>query len=214
MESRNRSSLDVAPPKAVAFDCFGTLIGIANRLDPYQRLAADLDRGSARRSFMTQDLPIGDLAIGLGRESLAAELSRTLQAELNSLFVYPDAIEVLEALRHHGVSVALCSNLAAGYGGAVRRLLPQVNAFVFSYEVGAIKPEPAIYAEVCRHLNVAPNDVLFIGDSPRCDLQGPSAYGMRSQLLSRASGQTLLGLLSTLGLRGRHFEASAPASAE
>jgi HAD superfamily hydrolase (TIGR01509 family) len=139
---------------------------------------------------------IEELARSIGLAQLGGELAHALRAELATLYAYPDVEPALSSLRERGVQIAVCSNLAAGYGQAVRNLLPQINNFVFSYKVGAVKPEPAIYAESCRRLNVAPADVLFVGDSPRCDVDAPSAIGMHGRLLSRTSGQTLPALLN------------------
>lgn len=92
--------------------------------------------------------------------------------------------------------IALCSNLAYGYGGKVKALLPEVvESKVFSYEVGAKKPEPEIYQAVCEQLGLPPARILFIGDSPRCDEKGPREFGMKSLLLNRKTGQTLKSLL-------------------
>ena len=62
---------------------------------------------------------------------------------------------------------------------------------VDSYEVGAAKPDPAIYRAACDALGSRPRDVLFIGDSKRCDLHGPQAFGMQARWLDRKGGQTL-----------------------
>ena len=98
---------------------------------------------------------------------------------------------MFKKLRSQGKKIAVCSNLAYEYGKAARELLPDVDATVFSYEVGASKPDPAIYADVCERLKVRPEQVFFIGDSPRCDECGPRQFGMRSALVKRWDGETL-----------------------
>lgn len=82
------------------------------------------------------------------------ELHAGLDDELDGLFVYPDVAPALARLHAAGTGVAVCSNLASAYGPSVRRLLPAVSDFVFSYEVGAVKPDPAIYQQVCDRLRV------------------------------------------------------------
>jgi HAD superfamily hydrolase (TIGR01509 family) len=64
-----------------------------------------------------------------------------------------------------------------------------------SFEVGAAKPEPAIYEAVCHALGKRPRDVLFIGDSKRCDFDGPQAFGMQARWLDRRGGQSLVDAL-------------------
>ncbi len=64
-----------------------------------------------------------------------------------------------------------------------------------SFEVGAAKPDPAIYSAVCAALGSQPRDVLFIGDSKRCDMRGPEAFGMQARWLDRKGRQTLVDVL-------------------
>lgn len=83
--------------------------------------------------------------------------------------------EVPEALAmgcRAGPRVAVCSNLAQAYGDVVRRLMPDIDAHIMSFEVGAAKPQPAIYSATCEALGRAPGEVVFVGDSQRCDLHG------------------------------------------
>lgn len=51
---------------------------------------------------------------------------------------------------------------------------------VLSCQVGAIKPEPAIYAHVLDGLQVGSGRVLFIGDTVRVDIEEPQAAGMKA----------------------------------
>ena len=54
------------------------------------------------------------------------------------------------------------------------------DACVLSYAVGHAKPERAIYGVVCDRLGLPPDRVLFVGDTPSADVDGPRAYGMRA----------------------------------
>ncbi|MGY1426488.1 HAD family hydrolase [Lysobacter sp. A289] len=82
----------------------------------------------------------------------------------------------------------------------MRKLLPGLDAYVLSCEVGACKPAPVICRAVTEALAVQPKHVLFVGDSPRADVEGPVAFGMRAALLNR-SNEGLDKLLSrALGL--------------
>ena len=90
----------------------------------------------------------------------------------------------------------MCSNLAAEYGPAVLGLLPDLDAYVLSYEVGLAKPDPAIFQHVCDALGCAPGEVVFVGDSVRCDVDGPRAFGMQARHLDRRAGQSLLDVLA------------------
>ena len=94
-------------------------------------------------------------------------------------------------LRGAGHKIAVCSNLAFEYCATVRQLLPTIDEFVFSCEVGTAKPQPEIYAEACQRLRCQPKDVLFIGDSKRADFEGPLAFGMCARLIDREAGENL-----------------------
>src|SRR6218665_2398944 len=90
-----------------------------------------------------------------------------------------------------GLRVAVCSNLAHAYGPAVHSLVPGLDAYVLSYEVGVTKPHQTMYRLACAELRCAPADALFVGDSKRCDFEGPKAFGMQARWLDRRGGQSL-----------------------
>ncbi len=72
------------------------------------------------------------------------------------------------------------------YGLRLRGLLnDRVAGFSFSYEVGAVKPEPAIFGHACEGLSLSPDQVLMVGDSHRSDVEGAESFGIRSVWLRR-----------------------------
>lgn len=187
-------------PAAIVFDVFGTLIRFGGgRLNPYRWLLEGRHQSrSERLPFLSRNVPAEVFAKELGLLHVMPEFRRDLEEELAGLRLFDEVEEVLARLRIAGHRLAVCSNLAYEYGPAVRRLLPNVEAYIFSYEVGATKPDPAIYAAVCESLGYAPGDVVFIGDSKRSDLHGPSAFGMQAHWLDRKGGQTLLDVIEGL----------------
>lgn len=184
--------------RAVVFDVFGTLVHMAERRYPFRQLTRLLQTkgyqsqplDSAR--IMSNDVGLAGAAALLGVELSASELApleRDLQAELETTRLFADTAATLLALKARGLKLGLCSNLAAPYALPVRLLLPfPLDAYAWSFEVGAIKPEPAIYAHICAQLDCAPAEVLMIGDTPADDWQGPRNFGMHSRLLRRAGG--------------------------
>ena len=185
--------------KAVVFDVFGTLIGqTSTRLHPYQLLGVR-QHGLAASPLMTRDVA-GAVWLGeLGRGHLVPEFERRLKNDLDTLALFDDVPEAFARVRSAGLGLAVCSNLAQAYGAKVRETFPDVDAHILSFEVGAAKPEPAIYDAVCNALSVLPGEVLFIGDSQRCDVLGPRAHGMQSFWLDRPGGITLLDALASIG---------------
>lgn len=55
------------------------------------------------------------------------------------------------------------------------------DAIVYSHEAGVAKPDPAIYLEACRLLDVAPEDAVFVDDHESA-VEGARAVGMAAVL--------------------------------
>ncbi|WP_018632270.1 HAD family hydrolase [Neomegalonema perideroedes] len=182
---------------AIVFDAFGTLIEPPpRRIPPYEALA----RRIGRRELMKRNQPYGALAAELGLPPLAPEIRAEWAADLTRYRLFPEVAPLLEALRARGLKIGLCSNLAFEYGRVVRRLPPDLDARLLSYEVGAVKPEPEIYQAVCAALRIRPEEALFIGDSLKADVEGPRAFGMSAARIQRAGGRRLFDVLAEAGI--------------
>ena len=84
------------------------------------------------------------------------------------------------------------------YGKVVSSFLPSLDAYAWSYEVGAIKPESQIYQYLIDKLQCHAKDILFIGDIPLADYSGPTEFGMSARLIKRQNGQTLAEVLKDI----------------
>jgi len=182
--------------RAIVFDAFGTLIRYTAHPAPYEQLVWPSGQPIDRQACLTRDVPMATLAIELGVEGSLDLMEADLAEELAGLRLFPEVPEVLVKARAAGLRLAVCSNLAREYGPAVRDLLPGLDAYVFSYEVGVAKPHPTVYRLACAELGCAPADVVFVGDSKRCDLEGPLAFGMQARWLDRKAGHSLLDALA------------------
>jgi HAD superfamily hydrolase (TIGR01509 family) len=200
--------------RAVVFDVFGTLVSIGDKRRPFAEL---LQIGEAQgrprtstdpHTLMASPFNLAQAAAFLQIELTTDELSTLeadLRAEMASITLYPEVISTIHALQSRGIKVGLCSNLGAAYAPPVLKLLPmQLDAYAWSFQVGALKPEPQIYKHVCAELNCEPRQVLMIGDTPRADVDGPNAFGMRAVLLDRKAAantkERISSLTSVLGL--------------
>jgi HAD superfamily hydrolase (TIGR01509 family) len=192
------NNLGLTGISAVCFDAFGTLIEYGGpRLNPYRRLLERApDKQTGRLSFLTRDVGVEVFAREWGLEDELPAIQRELSQELAGLRLYSEVDNTLHTLQRAGKRVAVCSNLAAAYGPTVRKLLPELDAHVLSFECGVAKPDPAIYHTVCTALRCSPGELLFIGDSQRCDLHGPQSVGMSACWLDREHGDTLLTALA------------------
>lgn len=187
---------------AVVLDAFGTIVRINRRMSPYQELIREgrrqgCDLKSVGTQFlMTTNLSLVEAASQLGislSPAKRAELSRALELELSSVEPFPDALEAISRLQGAGLKLGICSNLASPYGPVLKELFPAMDGYAFSYEVGAIKPDPVIYQAICSQMEVEPGHhfgskrgrVMMIGDSKKCDQYGPRLIGVMGLHLDR-----------------------------
>ena len=84
---------------------------------------------------------------------------------------YPDTAEVLKGLHRQGIKTAVVSNIAFDVRPAFLALgAPDyVDEFVLSFEVGAIKPDAAIFETALARLGVEAAHAVMVGDSDEAD---------------------------------------------
>lgn len=104
-----------------------------------------------------------------------------------SLAVFPDVHQVLTGVRQAGLASAIVSNWQCGLEHFCTDLgLENVFDHVLaSAEVGSAKPDPAIFFEAQRRLEVPPHRILHVGDSPVDDFEGGRRAGFQVVLLQR-----------------------------
>lgn len=182
--------------KAIVFDAFGTLIRYTTRPAPYGSLVDANGRPMDRLACLTRNAPLATLASEIGVGDKLDVILPDLAEELSGLRLFPEVADALAKARAAGLRLAVCSNLAYEYGPAVRGLVPELDAYVLSYEVGVAKPHPTMYRLACAELGCAPAETVFVGDSKRCDFDGPQAFGMKARWLDRRGGQSLVDALA------------------
>ncbi|WP_122754753.1 HAD family hydrolase [Pseudomonas viridiflava] len=187
---------------AVLFDAFGTIVRIRRRTNPYLQLMREGRRqglsitSESTHFAMTANLSFAGVADHLGISLSASkriELTDGLEKELSSIEPYPDAVRAIAELQDSDILIAVCSNLAKPYGPVIKGLFPNIEHHGFSFELGVTKPDPHIYRFICGQMGVDPGycfdpekgQVLMIGDSPKCDRDGPRAVGIMGHLLQR-----------------------------
>lgn len=97
---------------------------------------------------------------------------------------YPDTATVLAGLTERGIKTAVVSNIAFDIRPAFDALgvADDVDVFVLSFEVGATKPDPAIFTAALEQLGVPAERALMVGDSDEAD-GGARALGCRFALV-------------------------------
>lgn len=114
--------------------------------------------------------------------AMSETLIRTLIEQDIELWtrIEPGMVAWADALIRRGVRVALLSNMVREIGGHLRDTIGLFRHFThvtFSYEIGAVKPEPAIYRHVLAGVGVEPAEALLIDDRP-VNIEGARALGM------------------------------------
>jgi FMN phosphatase YigB (HAD superfamily) len=121
--------------------------------------------------------------------------------------LFDDTLPVLRELKSRGVRIVLLSNI----GLDIRPFLDRVgvsgllDGVVLSFEVGLVKPDPAIYARALELLDVPGIQTLMVGDSPRDDVGGVPLK-IRTLILPRTEGRVhgLRTVLQMVGNGGGH----------
>jgi putative hydrolase of the HAD superfamily len=96
-------------------------------------------------------------------------------------------VDAVRRLRRHGMKIALVSNAGADEVGAWPRspFAPHFDAAVFSCDVGAVKPDPAIYEHALRAVGVAAEEAVFVGDGGSDEHRGARAVGLQPVIVTR-----------------------------
>jgi putative hydrolase of the HAD superfamily len=101
--------------------------------------------------------------------------------------IYPEVLEVLEALRDHAVDLVVLSNWDARLHSVLdgSPLGEYLSQRFISAELGWEKPDPAIYRHVAEILRLAPGALLSVGDDPQNDVSGPKKAGWQAVQIER-----------------------------
>ncbi|MFJ5723904.1 HAD family hydrolase [Streptomyces sp. NPDC093149] len=118
---------------------------------------------------------------------------------------YPDAAEVLGALRERGTRVGVVSNIGWDLRPVFRAhgLDALVDTYVLSYEHGVQKPDARLFHRACTLLGQDPAHVVMVGDDPHAD-GGAAALGCDVRFVrhlpveERPDGLRTLGLLPSV----------------
>jgi putative hydrolase of the HAD superfamily len=198
----------VQPTRAVLLDALGTLLHFE---PPAPHLRAALRERGIEVSQAAAEAAIRDeiayyrahLHEGRDATSLADLRRRSAEAMRPALGVdgdltdallaslrfraYPDAAPALLALRARGLAIVVVSNWDHSLHERLEEtgLAPLVDGAVASAELGHAKPERAIFEHALALAGAAPEAALHAGDSPREDVEGALAAGLRAVLVAR-----------------------------
>lgn len=212
--SLGADALRAADYDAVTFDCYGTLIdwdtGLADQLGPWAvrsdfpaTVAELIARFALRQRSHQARRPVAGYRDVL-RAALAegvAELGGTLSQEDLDAFAagvgawpaFPDSIDALRRLKQHGKHLGVLSNVDdASFDLTRRRLGDLVDTAVTAEQVGAYKPDPAMFEALFEALaarGIAPGRTLHVAQSRFHDVAPGRALGLDVVWIDRRHGR-------------------------
>jgi FMN phosphatase YigB (HAD superfamily) len=188
-------------PRAVLFDLFETLVtesltqpaGVSSLASAFGcERQAFRTRWKALRPAVTAGhvsfrQALKDIATSLGGHAEEATLQRAcderarIKAEAFAQIEH-QVLMMLDDLRRRNLRLGVVSNCFVEDVAAWPHcsLVSHVDCTVFSFEVGLAKPDPAVYREAIRRLDVDVSESWFIGDGGDDELSGAEQAGLRA----------------------------------
>jgi putative hydrolase of the HAD superfamily len=123
----------------------------------------------------------GELAIELPEHTPRRFADRYVRLFFRALLVFPQAHELLEALRARGIRLAMITNGEAGWQRrklAHAQLDHYFETILVEGEFGVGKPDPSTYRHVLDALRLPPEQVWMVGDRLDWDVLAPQRLGI------------------------------------
>ena len=186
-------------PRAVLFDIGDTLVerptvGPGKRIAEALGLPREAARAITRIVFRECFEDPSALAERL-REELAlpaapgAEVATIWHAQEEEPIEVSGAAACVVKARAAGARIGVVSNIwhpyAVGFRRACPTIPPVVESWQLSYRTGTPKPDPAMFVASLRAFDVAPLDVVMVGDDLDKDVRPALALGMRAVWMAR-----------------------------
>ena len=147
----------------------------------FWRKRREYDRGTDARTYWL------DIAESSGRVFDEALISEMMRREVDFWGRFDDRVlSWARDLRAAGLRTGILSNLPRTLGERLRAeagFLDHFDQVTFSYELGVIKPEAAIYRHAIEGLGVEPAEALFLDDRPE-NVEGARAAGIHAEVFN------------------------------
>jgi putative hydrolase of the HAD superfamily len=144
-------------------------------------LAEQPDQGHDLSFLRRETLARCAALVGYDRD-IAREAFAVWHAARNQVEPYVEVIPALEKLKA-SFRLASLTN-----GNADLAVIGLAHHFEVSFSAGALgyaKPDPRAYAALANALTLAPAEILFVGDEPHADVDGPRTAGMQTVWVNR-----------------------------
>ncbi|MBC9032527.1 HAD family hydrolase [Sphingomonas sp. JC676] len=198
------SALDGRGPlKLLSLDCFDTLLwrdthaprdlfgALPNVTVPQRQWAELRARSASAVRRLQNEVHIAEIYAELlpngTAEERAAAVQNELDAEASHCFAFAPAVELMREAHRRGMGVIIVSDtyldadqlrglIAASAGEEVAGMIHRIFCSSF---YGRSKGE-GLYELVLKELNVAPRDILHIGDNKKADVEGVAPFGVNT----------------------------------
>lgn len=118
------------------------------------------------------------------RKSIDAQFYRAWQRSFLTIKPYGHMREALVMAKREGLEIVVFSDFPVEQKLATLGIADLVDIALSSEDSGYLKPSPKAFSFLLDHVNVAPGEVLYVGDSYTKDCQGAKRAGMRSALIT------------------------------
>jgi putative hydrolase of the HAD superfamily len=220
-----------APPRALLLDALGTLVELQPPVEPLRRelrgrFGVELDARAAGTAIAAEiafyrahhDVARDRASLALLRRDAARALRDALPPPARELPLdpltdallaalrfraFPEVPEVLRRARARGTRLVVVSNWDVSLHDVLDAtgLTPLLDAVVTSAELGAAKPDPAIFRRGLELAGVAAGEALHVGDDAALDVAGARAAGVAALLLVRDGAAAPAGVRAVRSLR-------------
>ena len=106
-----------------------------------------------------------------------------LKKNFEKIRCYKDVPETFAALKRAGLKIALLSDFPPEQKGEIWGLKPYCDVILGSEFLGALKPSAHPFLETAKRLGVAPEHILYVGNSIKYDVAGSRRAGMKCAYL-------------------------------
>lgn len=135
-----------------------------------------------------QDIALTEAGIKVSREMLLKIMKKASQLFEGMTFtLFDDVLPTLKTLKGRNYLLGMITNLSRDMNPICRELglEPYLNFVVTSGEVGADKPEPAIFLAALERAGVNADQAIHVGDQYKLDVVGARGVGINPILIDR-----------------------------
>lgn len=190
--------------KAVAFDIDGTLYceySLFYRCIPFAlkhlrfmiafsqvrkeiRALHQTESSSAEKNFFDLQAELMSEKLSVPAEKIKSFIDKEIYHGWQSIFakipVYKNALPCIAELKERGYKIGILSDFPPEQKNDIWGIAPLCDAIVGSEYCNALKPQPHPFLVLAEKLNVAPEEMLYIGNSYRYDVLGAKNANIRT----------------------------------